>query len=117
VRNLSALAGCLVIPRSGSLDGRICFVATRDEDTLSSVTRHPVRAGAWFVLTALIVYGALIAIVALVAMANGEGLSCRDAECGAVSNWFSDAYPFPMIVSIAVSVIAGALMARRRTRT
>jgi hypothetical protein len=27
------------------------------------------------------------------------------------------AYPFPMIVSIAVSVIAGALMARRRTPT
>lgn len=94
----------------------MCFVPTRHEDTLSSVTRHPVRAGAWFVLTALIVYGALIAIVALAAMANGEGLSCRDAECGAVSNWFSDAYPFPMIVAIAISVTAGAFMARRRTR-
>lgn len=86
-------------------------------NTLSVVTRHPVRAGAWFVMTALVVYGALIAIVTLVAMANGDGLSCRDAECGAVSNWFSDAYPFPMIASIAVSVIAGAVMARRRTRT
>jgi len=65
----------------------------------------------------MVMYGALIAIVALVAMANGEGISCRDAECGAVSNWFSDAYPLPMIVSIVVSVIAGALMARRRTRS
>lgn len=50
-------------------------------------------------------------------MANGEGLSCRDAECGKVSNWFSHAYPFPMIVAIALSVIAGALIARRRTGT
>ncbi len=78
------------------------------------MTRQPVRAVAWFVLTAIVVYGALIAIVALAAMANGEGLSCRDAECGNVSNWSSHAYPFPMIVAIALSVIAGALMARRR---
>ncbi len=105
------------LPRGGSLDGRVCFVPNARRRYASRVTHHPVRAGAWFVLTALLVDGALIAIAALAAMANGEGLSCRDAECGAVSNWFSDAYPFPMIVAIGVSVIAGALMARRRTRT
>jgi len=81
------------------------------------MARHPIRGAVWFVITATGVYGIAVLIVAALAMANGEGLSCRDAECGAISNWLSGAYPFPMIAAIAVAVIAGVMVARRHTRT
>ncbi len=81
------------------------------------MTADSVRAAVCFVLTAVVVYGALIAITLGLAMAAGEGVSCRDAECGAVSNWLSNAYPLPMIASVALSVIAGAWVTRRQTRS
>lgn len=81
------------------------------------MTRPSVRAAVSFVLTAVVVYGALLAAAVGLAIANGEGLSCRDAECGAVSNWLNDAYPLSLIAAIAVSVMAGAVVASRQTRT
>lgn len=78
--------------------------------------RHPICGAAWFVVTAAGVYGIAVLITAGLAMANGEGLSCRDAECGAISNWLNGAQPLPMIVAIAVAIIAGVMMARRHTR-
>ncbi len=65
----------------------------------------------------MFVYGALIAFVALVAMANGGRLVMPRRGVWSCVQLVQRRYPFPMIVSIAVSVIAGALMARRRTRT
>ncbi|MDP1848560.1 MAG: hypothetical protein Q8K79_12275 [Solirubrobacteraceae bacterium] len=61
-------------------------------------------------------YGALLATAVGLAIANGEGLSCRAAECGAVSNWLNDAHPLSLIAAIAVSVTAGAVVASRQTR-
>lgn len=49
-------------------------------------------------------------------MANGEGLSCRDAECGNVTNWLNDAYPLPMILAISVAVALASVIASARTR-
>ncbi|HEV2058692.1 MAG TPA: hypothetical protein VGR11_05000 [Solirubrobacteraceae bacterium] len=80
------------------------------------MTRHPIRGAVWFVVTAAGVYGIAVLIAAGWAMANGEGLSCRDAECGAISNWLNGAYPIPMIVAIVVALIAGVMVARRHTR-
>ena len=78
--------------------------------------RHPIRGAVWFVVTAAGVYGIAVLITAGLAMANVEGLSCRDAECGGISNWLDGAEPVPMIVAIAVAVIVGVMMARRHTR-
>lgn len=81
------------------------------------MSRHPIRGGVWFVITAAGVYAIAVLIAAALAMADGEGLSCRGAECGAISNWLNGAHPVPMIVAITVAVIAGVMMARRHTRT
>ena len=74
---------------------------------------HPIGSAVWFVVTAAGVYGTAVLVAAGLAMANGEALSCRDAECGAISNWLNDAYPVPMIAAITVAVIAGVMTARR----
>ena len=79
------------------------------------MARHPIRSAVWFVVTAAGVYGTAVLVAAGLAMANGEALSCRDAECGAISNWLNDAYPVPMIAAITVAVIAGVMTARRHT--
>ena len=80
------------------------------------MTRHPIRGAVWFIVTAAGVDSIAVLITAGLVMANGEGLSCRDAECGAISNWLEGAQPVPMIVAIAAAVIAGVTMARRHTR-
>jgi len=81
------------------------------------MTRHPIRGAVWFVLTAAGVYGIAVLMAAGLAIANGEGLSCRDAECGEVSDWLNSARPLPMIIAMALALIAGVVMARRHTRS
>jgi MYXO-CTERM domain-containing protein len=81
----------------------------------SSSSRRAIRAVAWFVATAALVYAALVVLAVALILANGDGLSC-DAECGAVSDWLNDAFPLPMIAALALASLAGLWMARRRTR-
>ena len=72
----------------------------------SSSSRRAIRAVAWFVATAALVYAALVVIAVALILADGDGLSCRGADCGAVSDWLNDAAPLPMIAALALAAMA-----------
>jgi len=62
-------------------------------------------------LTTVLVYSLFVLATVAAVSFNGEGIACRDAECGAVSKWLGEAAPWPMIAAIVISVASGAAVA------
>ena len=94
-------------------DGRLDALSNRGRS--GHPMRHPTRAALWFMLTALVVYAAPLALALGVVLATGDGVSCR-GDCGAVSEWLGDARPYQLVGAIVLAVAVGLVVARQTLR-
>jgi len=65
-----------------------------------------------FVVTATGVYTLLVALMLIATFASGGGISCENT-CTGVQQFFDDAWPYSLVVGIALSGLAGSWAARR----
>lgn len=65
------------------------------------------------VASAFLLYAVFVVAAVAAAIVNGEGIGCRDAECGAVSNFLDDVSPWLPIAVALLAVGVGLFIARR----
>lgn len=63
-------------------------------------------------LSTLLVYAAFVFASVTASMFNGEGIACRDAECGAVADLLESTSPWLLIAVVILAVAAGLAVGR-----
>lgn len=64
-------------------------------------------------LSAFLVYAACVVVSVTASILNGEGIACRDAECGAVADFVNATAPWLMIAVVTLAVGVGVVVGRR----